>query len=283
MCRATRFARSSATTSRLTAGCHAELDFEIEVAASGVAGTPPAWGRLLIPCYFSETVTADTSVVYAPVSVQPTTPLTLYYYLDGLLHKLTDAYGTVSWDFTVKQIPKLKFHFMGVYNPVTDSPIPAGTDFSKFLVPKIASTQFTTWQMHAYSGPLQALSLDIANTLNWSQLIGYERAEVTDRKPTGKITMQLGPVADKDWWTSAKDALLGALTITHGVGAGNIVQARCAQGATDRPVVHGSGQQGHARCDAHSHAGRRQRRAHHHRKVTLLFNDAGRHVRPVFI
>ncbi|MFM0513277.1 phage tail tube protein [Paraburkholderia sp. RL17-373-BIF-A] len=209
---------------QLTAGCHAELDFEIEVAASGVAGTPPAWGRLLVPCYFSETVTADTSVVYAPVSVQPSTPLTLYYYLDGLLHKLTDAYGTVSWDFTVKQIPKLKFHFMGVYNPVTDSPIPTGTDFSKFLVPKIASTQFTTWQMHAYSGPLQALSLDIANTLNWSQLIGYERAEVTDRKPTGKITMQLGSVADKDWWTSARDALLGALTITHGVGAGNIVQ-----------------------------------------------------------
>src|SRR5476649_872881 len=70
---------------QLAAGCHAELDFEIEVAASGVVGTAPAWGRLLVPCYFSETVTEGVSVVYAPVSVQPTTPLTLYYYLDGLL------------------------------------------------------------------------------------------------------------------------------------------------------------------------------------------------------
>jgi hypothetical protein len=209
---------------QLAAGCHAELDFEVEIAGSGVAGTAPAWGRLLVACNFAETVTAGTDVKYTPVSSVVQTPLTMYYYLDGLLHKLTDAKGTVSFDFTVKQIPKMKFHFMGVYNPVVDSPLPAGTDFSKFLQPKLASTAYTTWAMHGYTGPLQALSLDMANTLSWAELIGYEGAEINDRKPTGKITMQLAGVTDHDWWSSAKDAIVDSLTITHGTVAGNIVQ-----------------------------------------------------------
>ncbi|MBR7961418.1 hypothetical protein KDW41_13290 [Burkholderia vietnamiensis] len=212
------------SSEKMPAGAHAELDFEVEVAGSGTAGVAPVWGRLLVACNFSETVTAGANVKYQPVSTAIKTPLTLYYYLDGLLHKLTDALGTVSWDFTVKQIPKMKFHFVGVYNPVVDSPLPTDTDFSKFLRPKLASTEATTWSMHGYTGPLQALSIDLANSLNWAALIGYEGAEITDRQPTGKITMQLGSVAEKNWWQTAKDATLGALTITQGTVAGNIVQ-----------------------------------------------------------
>ncbi|WP_321944732.1 phage tail tube protein [Burkholderia cenocepacia] len=212
------------SSEQLPAGAHAELDFEVEVAGSGSAGVAPAWGRLLVACNFVETVTDKVDVKYRPVSTAVQTPLTLYYYLDGLLHKLTDARGTVSWDFTVKQIPKMKFHFMGVYNPVVDSPLPADTDFSKFLRPKLASTEATTWAMHGYTGPLQALSLDLANSLTWAALIGYEGAEINDRQPTGKITMQLGSVAEKNWWQSVKDATTGALTITQGNVPGNIVQ-----------------------------------------------------------
>jgi Phage tail tube protein len=209
---------------QLPAGAHAELNFDVEIAGSGTAGDAPAWGRLLVACNFTEAVTEGADVRYTPNSIVVQTPLTIYYHLDGLLHKLTDARGTVSFAFTVNRIPKMSFKFMGVYDPVTDSPLPAGTDFGKFLKPKLASSAATTWSMHGYSGPLQDLSLDIANTLNWAALIGYEAAEITDRAPTGKITMQLGSVADKDWWTASQNAVLGALNITHGAAAGNIVQ-----------------------------------------------------------
>lgn len=209
---------------QLAAGVHAELSFDVEIAGSGAAGTAPAWGRLLVACYFAETVTEATDVKYTPVSVKPTTPLTIYYHLDGLLHKLTDAYGTVSFDLTSAAIPKMSFKFMGTYNPVTDTPLPADTDFSKFLTPKLALTANTTWSMHGYSGPLQSMSIDMANALNWFQLIGEEGAEVDDRAPAGKIVMELSTVASKDWWTAARDATLGALTIMQGQTAGNIVQ-----------------------------------------------------------
>jgi hypothetical protein len=212
------------SSDQLPASSHAELSFDIEIAGSGTAGEAPAWGRLLVACNFTETVTEGVDVKYAPNSIVVPTPLTLYYYLDGLLHKITDARGSVSFDFTVNAIPKMSFKFMGVYSPVTDTPLPADTDFTKFLQPKLASTAATTWSMHGYTGPLQDLSLDIANTLNWAELIGYQAAEITDRAPTGKITMQLGSVADKDWWTASQSAVLGALNITHGTVAGNIVQ-----------------------------------------------------------
>ncbi|WP_321891702.1 phage tail tube protein [Paraburkholderia tropica] len=209
---------------QLSAGVHTELSFDVEIAGSGVAGTAPAWGRLLVACYFAEAVTENVDVKYTPVSQKPATPLTIFYHLDGLLHKLTDAYGTVSFDITSAGIPKMSFKFMGTYNPVTDTPLPADTDFSKFLTPKLALTANTTWSMFGYSGPLQSLSLDIANTLNWFQLIGEEGAEVDDRAPSGKIVMELSSVASQDWWSAAKDAVLGALTVQQGQTAGNIVQ-----------------------------------------------------------
>jgi hypothetical protein len=36
--------------------------------------------------------------------------------------------------------------------------------------------------------------------------------------------MELNTVASKDWWSAARDATLGALTIMQGQTAGNIVQ-----------------------------------------------------------
>ncbi|RKP43805.1 hypothetical protein D7S86_28420 [Pararobbsia silviterrae] len=211
------------TSQQLSAGVHTELSFDVEIAGSGVPGTPPAWGLLLVGCYFAETVTDGSDVKYAPVSLKPDTPLTIYYYLDGLLHQLTDAYGTVSFDLESGAIPKMTFKFMGAYNAVTDTPLPAGTDFSKFLTPKLALSANTSWSMFGYTGPLKSLSLDIANSLNWFQLIGEEGAEVDDRQPTGKIVMELSKVSDQDWWTAAKDATLGPLTVQQGMMAGNIV------------------------------------------------------------
>lgn len=209
---------------QLPAGAHVELSFDVEIAGAGAAGTAPQWGRLLTACLFSETLTEGETAVYAPTSVQPTAPLTIFYYLDGLLHQMTDAVGSVSFSVAAGAIPTMSFKWMGVYQPVTDTPLPANTDFSKFLTPVLPSTAQTTWALQGYTGPLQSVSLDMANSLNWFQLIGEEGAEVDDRAPAGKIVMELPGVAQKDWWTAAKDATLGALQIVHGTTAGNIIQ-----------------------------------------------------------
>lgn len=209
---------------QLPVGIHSEIDLEVELAGSGAAGTAPAWGPLMRACGMSETVAAGTDVKYAPVTGTNET-VTIYVYIDGVLHKLVGCMGTFSLDLTAKQIPVIKFKFLGAANPVTDVTNPTGVDYSKFKRPlPVNKTNTPTWSLAGYTGPLQALQIDLANTLVWRSLIGYEGVAQTDRQPAGSINMELGTVASKDWWSIVQNVTLQALSITHGVTAGSIVK-----------------------------------------------------------
>lgn len=209
---------------QLPAGIHSELDFEVELAGSGAAGTAPAWGPLIRACGMSETVTAATDVKYAPVTGSNET-VSIYAYIDGLLHKLLGCIGTVAFDITAKQIPVMRYKFLGTFSPVTDAANPAGVDYTKFKRPSVANkTNTAAWSMQGYTGPLQALQIDLANTLVWRSLIGYEGVAQTDRQSSGSINMELTTVASKDWWATVRDVVTGALSITHGTVVGNIVK-----------------------------------------------------------
>ncbi|MEW9586244.1 phage tail tube protein [Paraburkholderia sp. DGU8] len=209
---------------QLPTAIHGQLDFEIELAGAGAAGTAPAWGALIQACGFSETITAGDNVKYEPISDNLPT-VTLYYYLDGLFHKLTSGRGTVAFDMTAKSIPVMKFKFTGLYSDVVDQAMPAGVDYTHFQKPLVVNKANTpNWSFQGASSPLQALSIDVANSVNYRNLVKQESVDITDRKPAGSATIQLDSVATKDWWAAVRDAVTGPLTITHGKTAGNIIQ-----------------------------------------------------------
>ena len=52
----------------LLANQRVEVTFDVEMAASGTAGTAPKWGPIMKACGNSETVVANTRVTYAPIS-----------------------------------------------------------------------------------------------------------------------------------------------------------------------------------------------------------------------
>ena len=99
---------------------HAELKFDVELQSSGTAGTAPAFKDALKACGFAETVTATTKVEYLPVS-SSIDSVTIDFYLDGVMHQLTGARGTVSLSIQRGQIPMLSFSFWGRYNTPTDA------------------------------------------------------------------------------------------------------------------------------------------------------------------
>ncbi|WP_198116932.1 phage tail tube protein [Massilia rhizosphaerae] len=209
----------------LAASVYGKLELEVELAGSGTAGTAPAFGPLLRACGLSETISAGTSVIYAPVSASFES-VTNYFNLDGVLHKMTGSRGSVSVAFSAQGIPTLKFSFQGLYSPVVDSPAPTGVVFSAFQLPLIVNNVNTTGlSLQSFSGMvLSDLSIDLANSLTFRSLVGgTEQVLITDRKPAGSITFEATTVAAKDWWTAARNAATGSLTVTHGTVAGNKV------------------------------------------------------------
>ena len=103
------------------------VNFEVELAGSGTAGTAPAYGPLLKACAMTETISAGVSVTYEPNSDTSPGSVTIYFNNDGVLHKATGCRGTFSLNCAVDEIPTVAFEFTGIYNSPTDVSISAPT------------------------------------------------------------------------------------------------------------------------------------------------------------
>jgi hypothetical protein len=180
------------------------------------------------------TPVVNSAYVYTPIS-QSISSVTMYYNVDGVLHKITGAKGTFSIDLQVKNIPKLKFEFTGINNGPADVAQPT-PDFSKFSIPQVSNTQNTTgFSLFGYSGALESLSLALNNSVQYITLIGKQYADVLDRKVNGSMSFEAPTVAAKDFWTSASNQQTGALAITHGSQNGNKVSIACPRVLLDSP------------------------------------------------
>lgn len=205
---------------QLIASKHVEIEFEVEIAGSGTAGTAPKYGPLLRACGLAEAVTAGTNVAYGPVSTGFES-VTLYHNVDGVLHKITGARGNVEFTFTAGQIPVMKFRMVGLYNAPTDTALPT-VDYSGFKTPLACNNTNTTgFSFFSYSGALESLTMNLSNTVNFRTLIGSETVQLTDRRVEGTAVFEAPTIATKDFFSAAIGTTLGALAMTHGTAAGN--------------------------------------------------------------
>lgn len=209
-------------TPDVVAASRVALDFEVELAGSGAAGTAPPWGALLRACAFSETLSVGVSAVYAPVS-SSFDSVTIYTFIDGVKHALLGARGTVDFIFKDKVNPVAKFKFTGLYALPADlaNPSPVFTAWQTPLPMNNANT--SGFALHGYAGVLSDLSISMANNVVHRNLVGAEEISITDRKPTGSATIQAVHMADMDFFSRVNTGAIGALTLTHGIAAGNKV------------------------------------------------------------
>ncbi len=209
---------------QLLANTRVECTFSVELAGSGTAGTAPRYGKALKACGLSETIVATTSVTYAPVS-SSFSSATIYYNIDGVLHKVTGARGTFTIDGTVGQIPTIDFPFTGIYNTPTDTALPAVT-YANQATPVVFKNGNTTgFELLSYAGCLQSVTFDVGNTLVYRELVGCTKEVLlTDRASTGTVALEAVTMATKNYFTAAlSDGSLGNLLFQHGQTAGNIV------------------------------------------------------------
>jgi hypothetical protein len=212
------------TSGQVAVAQHSECELEVELASSGTAGTAPAYGPLLQACGFSETVTAATDVVYAPITNAIKT-VTLYYYLDGVLHKMRYCRGNVTFELNARSIPVMKFKFTGLYTAATDTVLPTDADYSDFIAPfAVNKVNTPSMTLHGISAAMQSLSIDMGNQIIYRNLIGSETVEMTDRKATGQTSIEMVPVATYAWHEAVRLGTLLPFSVVHGVGSGKIVQ-----------------------------------------------------------
>ena len=209
---------------QLLANTRVECTFSVELAGSGTAGTAPRYGKALLACGLSETIVATTSVTYAPVSASFGS-CTIYYNIDGVLHKVTGARGTFTINGAVGEIPTIDFTFTGIYNTPTDTALPAVT-YGDQATPVIFKNGNTTgFELLSYAGCLQSVSFDVGNTLVYRELVGCTKEVLlTDRASTGSVVLEAVSMATKNYFTAAlSDGTLGNLLFQHGQTAGNII------------------------------------------------------------
>jgi len=201
---------------------YATVSFEVELCGGGAAGTAPQYGSLLQACGFSETVTAGVDVQYLPVSTGMKS-LSLYFQADGIKHVLLGAMGSVSFDLIAKSLPTMKFNFTGLLGTITDSAIPTDPTYTQVIPVAVSTANTTPCTLHGYTPVLESLNLDMANEVKYRSLVNDERVIITDRKPKGSIKLDMPTLAVKDFFTIAKNATLGTLSVQHGQAAGNII------------------------------------------------------------
>ena len=206
------------------------INFEVELAGSGTAGTAPAYGPLLEACRCTETIVASTSVTYAPNSDATPSSVTVYFNNDGVLHKALGCRGTFSINCEVGQIPFISFQMTGIYASPTDVAI-SGPTYSNQDDPLIFKNGNTSsFEVFSYAGALQSFSFDVANEVIYRELVGGTKSvDIINRAPAGECVVEATTTGTHDFFADATNSSTGNLTFQHGSTGGNIVTFTASQ------------------------------------------------------
>jgi hypothetical protein len=206
-------------------GVHkSSVSFGVDAAGSGTAGTAPAYGELLRACGLAQTVTAGTKVEYTPVSAGFESD-TIYGHEDGGLYKLLGARGTVELNLAVNDTPIFSFSFTGLYGQApTVVSTPTGTMPTYTTPVAVTNTNSSEVSINGVTYPWQSCTINLANNVSHTPLVGRESVEINDRKPIAKVVMELTATEERTLILLAEAGTRVAFSVTHGTVAGNIIQ-----------------------------------------------------------
>jgi len=203
------------------------VEFSVELAGSGTAGTAPAYGALLRACGFAETIDVGVDVQYAPVS-DNFEAVTIYYDRDGERQIITGCRGSVEFTFSTGGYPQMNFRMVGLYNkPAAATPVTP--DVSAFSDPlPVNNTNTGTCTLNSVDLQLQNLTLNMNAETPHLDLVNFEQVLYVDRAPAGDMTFLAPTIATQDIMALVQSHLgtisKTPLQIIHGSTGGNIIQ-----------------------------------------------------------
>ena len=217
---------------QLLGTAYVECGFDVELQASGTAGTPPAWEPLMLACGFGSGGTAGTRCDYTPTT-PGTDSVTIYYYDDGIVHKAIGCRGTFTMKATVGVKPVFSFRMLGI-DAGAPSGSPTNVTYTSFKTPLVVTdsntgdltfgcTHSTTGAPALTTGSAyvsQGWDIDYGNAVNHTPLLGGESVDITDRAPVAKFSLDLTAAAESTFGTNVKAATTQSIGFIHGTAAG---------------------------------------------------------------
>lgn len=209
-----------------------KCSFSVLLAGAGAAATAPAWGALLLACGCAETtgLLTPNRVEYLPATDALKT-VTIYWYDDGLLHKLLGAFGNVKLSAKSGEAPKLTFDFTGLDAGVSAT-ANATAVLSGWKVPvgvtKANVTDINlgcTYAAGALSGGTAynstGLTLDFGNTVNFAPMLTSEQVVLSDRNVSGAVSLDLTAAQEVTQMAAVKANTLTSMGFVLGTATGN--------------------------------------------------------------
>jgi hypothetical protein len=207
-----------------------EINFEVELANSGTAGTAPAWAPVLRACGMAESVLATPArVEYTPVSASFSS-VTIYYHLDGVRRVALGCMGNVEIMLNEGAAPMLRFSMVGLDGGRTATADPTVT-LTAFRAPQVVSDVNTgdinlgaTYAAGVLTGgttyPSRGLSINLQNTVSRKALLGGQAVQISDRNVQGSMQLDLTPAQEVSFLTDINSNTNTTLGFTHSTGAG---------------------------------------------------------------
>ncbi len=201
------------------------ISFDVLLCGGGTPlGTVPNHGPILRASGWAQTVNASTSVAYNLVSKGEESAC-MYYYVDGVLQKMLGIRGSISENWQARKAPRLTFKGIGLNVPMIDAALPVPT-LPTIPRPVAMNKANTVLTIGGYAARLSSFTIDQNNDVQYRNLTGREDVTIVGRSMSGKISVEMPLVAEKDFLGAAGLCTLAtpsAMSIVHGTAAGNII------------------------------------------------------------
>lgn len=212
-------------TSPVNVGEGLKLSFTTELKNSGTPGSASRYACLFRACNLTETVNSGVSIVYTPNSTFEGESVTLWFYADTTLHKITGCVGTFQIKLVSNEIVVVEWTFTGLYaGSGHASTVSFPTATHETVRPVVWRAASFTY--NSVSLTIHELTLDIGNEVvkrtDANADYGVSRYFVKDRLAKGSMMVETVALATLNLFSTWDNATQYNIAAVSGASAGNI-------------------------------------------------------------
>jgi hypothetical protein len=201
-----------------------KLTFTTELKHSGTPASSSRYGCLFRACNFTEAVNAGVSVSYTPNSSMEGESITLWFYANTTLHKITGCVGTFQIKLVSQEIVVVEWSFTGLYAGTHASTVTFGAATHEVIAPVIWKA--ATFTYNSVAAVISELTLDIGNEvakrLNANAATGISRYFVKNRAAKGNMMIESEVLSALNPWVIWNATTQANIANVSSGGAGNI-------------------------------------------------------------